>query len=112
MVSNEWAFLAKAKHANGQEWLPLFGKVARLVVTIPHSNAGEERIFSMIRKNRSESRLWPNAETTLASITMTKLAITQGTVLKFEPTKELLLKAKTATIRYNRKRRNDSQMLF
>ena len=42
-----------------------------------------------------------HAETTLASIIMTKLAMTQGTILKFETTKELLLKAKTARIRYN-----------
>ena len=103
-----WAFLARAKHADGQEWFSLLSKVARLVATIPHSNAGEERTFSMIRKNRSESRPWLNAETTVASIIITKLAMTQGTVLKFEPTKELLLKAKTATARYNRKRRNDS----
>ena len=95
-----WVFLARAKHADGQEWFPLLSKVARLVATIPHSNAGEERVFSMIRKNRSESRPWLNAETTLASIIMTKLAMTQGTVLKFEPTKELLLKVKTATARY------------
>ena len=36
-LDSEWAFLARAKHADGQEWLPLLSKVVRLVATIPHS---------------------------------------------------------------------------
>ena len=33
-----------------QEKLPNLSKVALAVLTIPHRNAGEERVFSMIRK--------------------------------------------------------------
>lgn len=30
--------------------------VAELVLVLPHSNAGEERLFSMVRKNKTDSR--------------------------------------------------------
>lgn len=64
-LDSVWACLARAKHTDGQDLFSLLGKVARLVITIPHSDAGEERLFSIIQKNRSESRQWLNAETTL-----------------------------------------------
>ena len=39
-----------------QEKLPNLSRVALAVLTIPHSNAGEERVFSMIRKNKTDFR--------------------------------------------------------
>jgi len=33
----------------------LLFKVAEVVMTIPHSNAGKERIFSLINKNKTPS---------------------------------------------------------
>ena len=40
---------------NSFEYDLLF-QVAEEVMTIPHSNAGEERIFSLISKNKTSSR--------------------------------------------------------
>ena len=37
-----------------QEKLPNLSKVALAVLTIPHSNAREERVFSMISKNKTD----------------------------------------------------------
>ena len=37
-------------------------KVAELVVVLPYSNAGEERLFSMVRKNKTDSRSSPKLE--------------------------------------------------
>ena len=34
-------------------WLPRLPKIAKLVLTIPYFNAAEERVFSMIQKNKT-----------------------------------------------------------
>ena len=67
-----WYFLAGTKHADGREWFPRLSKVAEIVLSIPHSNAGEERIFSMVRKNKTDLRSSPNPDVTLASLIITK----------------------------------------
>ena len=37
--------------------LPLLSKIALWVSVVPHNNAGEEKIFSMVRKNKTNFRL-------------------------------------------------------
>ena len=53
-VDTLWGYLRnlKAPGANVLEFDLLF-QVAEAVMTIPHSNAGEERIFSLINKNKT-----------------------------------------------------------
>ena len=36
--------------------MPLLGKIASSILTIPHNNAAEERVFSKIKKNKNELR--------------------------------------------------------
>ena len=52
-----WGYLKSMKKpgTNVLEFENLF-KIANAVLTIPHSNAGEERIFSLINKNKTPSR--------------------------------------------------------
>jgi len=52
-----WGILRGAKKpgTNSFEFDLLF-KVAEAIMTIPHSNAGEERIFSLINKIKTSSR--------------------------------------------------------
>ncbi|CAB4036850.1 PREDICTED: uncharacterized protein LOC107326933 [Paramuricea clavata] len=52
-----WGYLKGVKKpgTNSLEFDLLF-RVAEVVMTIPHSNAGEERIFSLINKNKTPSR--------------------------------------------------------
>ena len=74
----------------------LLFRVAETVLTIPHSNAGEERIFSYVTKNKTPSRSSLQLDGTLSSILTTKTD-----PLNWKPTTEIIEKAKKATREYN-----------
>lgn len=95
-----WGYLRGVRKpgCNELEFNLLF-KVAEVVLTIPHSNAGEERIFSFINKNKTPSRSSLDIKGTLSSLTVVKTHIENPLVWK--PTEELLQKAKKATKTYN-----------
>ena len=78
-------------------------KVAELVLVFPHSNAGEERIFSMVRKNKTDSRSSMKLDGTLSSILSMKLHYpeTRTPCHKWVPEEELLKNSKKATKAYN-----------
>ena len=44
-----WGHIATIKNVDGSHSFELLSKVAKLVLVIPHSNAGEERVFNLIR---------------------------------------------------------------
>ena len=70
--------------------------------TNSNSNATEEHVFSMVRKNKTPFRSNSDLDKTLGSIITTKMALPQDTpVNKFEPPKELLVSAKKETRQYN-----------
>ena len=46
-----WHYLSNLKAVDGKNRFSRISRVAKLVLVIPHSNAEEERIFSMVRKN-------------------------------------------------------------
>ena len=71
-----WGFLRGVKKpgTNSFEFDLLF-KVAEVVMTIPHSNAGEERIFSLINKNKTPSRSSLKLDGTLSSLITVKTHI-------------------------------------
>lgn len=80
-------------------------KIATLVLTIPHSNAGEERVFSVIRKIKRDDRGKLRLEGTLSSLVTVKLNLPESKTqpcYSFQPPKELLQKAKSATSYYNK----------
>ena len=54
-----WAYLSRRKSPDGCSLrFPNLAKIAQLILVLPHSNAGEERIFSMVRLNKTyRSRL-------------------------------------------------------
>ena len=74
-------------------------RVAEVVMTIPHSNAGEERIFSLINKNKTPSRSSLQLNGTLSSLIVIKTHIDNP--LKWEPSNAVIEKAKHATRTYN-----------
>lgn len=47
-----WHYLSTLKSGDGRFRFKRLSEVAMLVLTIPHSNADEERVFSMVRKNK------------------------------------------------------------
>ena len=76
-------------------------KVAGLVLVLPHSNAGEERLFK--GKNKTESRASMKLKGTLSSLLAIKLQYPEQTVPchMWSPTKELLDSSKKAATAYN-----------
>ena len=50
-------------------------KVAELVLVLPHSNAMEEWLFSMVHKNRTDSRSSLRLDGTLSNLLAMKVAI-------------------------------------
>ena len=78
-----------------------FTRLSMLILVIPHSNAEEEHVFSMVCKNKTAFRanLYPKGM--LSSIFTIKLANSQPAHC-YEPTNTVLKKAKSATYEYNR----------
>ena len=54
-------------------------KVAEAVLVIPHSNAEEERLFSIVRKNKTDSRSSLSLDGTLSNILAMKLQYPEST---------------------------------
>ncbi len=97
-IDDLWGYLKDVKKpgTNLFEFDLLF-KVAEIILTIPHSNASEERVFSLITKNKTPSRDSLKLDGTLSSLMIVKTHI--DTPLEWKPTLE---KAKKATAIYNK----------
>ena len=76
-----------------------------LVLLIPHSNAQEEHIFSMVCKNKTAFQPNLNPKGTLSSSLTIKLA-NDVPANQIEPTKDLLKTPKSATWNYNKEHSN------
>ena len=97
-----WHYLSSLKTADNSFRFPRLTRVAKQVLTIPHSNAQKERLFSMVRKNKTAFRPSLDPKGTQSSILAIKLAAREPAHC-FEPTKEeVLSKAKAATWEYNK----------
>ena len=84
-------------------------EVAGIVLTIPHSNVGVERVFSLVNKNKNESsdRNRLDIEESLSLILTVKLERPESKEKCYlrKLDKELLRNAKKATIKANIKDR-------
>ena len=96
-----WHYLANLKAVDGSYRFRRISKVAKLVLIIPHSTAEEERIFSMVRKNKTsfQPNLDPNG--TLSSILTIKLA-NDKPAHAFQPPSTMVKKGRSATWDYNK----------
>ena len=102
-----WDHLSKVKDVSGNLKFPILSKVAKLVLTIPHSNADAERVFSMIGKNKIKSRADLALEGSLSSITTCKVnQFFEVPCYDFRPSKSMLTNAKKATWNYNKAHKN------
>ena len=99
-VDHLWGYLrvVKTPGTNSLKFDLLF-RVAEAVMTIPHSNAGEERIFSLIQKNKTPGRDSLQLDGTLSSLMLVKTHIDD--VINWKPDDSLLDAAKKATRTYN-----------
>lgn len=97
-----WGFLSTLKTGDGCTLkFPHLSRLAKLVLTLPHSNAGEERVFSMIKLNKTPYRSSLGIDGTLSSILTVKLHNTEP-CYEFEPSAQMLNKSKKATWEYNK----------
>ena len=84
----------------------LLFQVARFILITLHSNAGIERVYSLVNKNKKEGseRNRLDIDGTLSSILAAKLAISDtkdNPCYKFKPDDKLIGAAKKATKAYN-----------
>ena len=63
-----WHRLEHLRDVNGKLKFGLLANVAKLVLILPHSNADEEQVFSMVRKNKTAFCANLSLDTTLPSI--------------------------------------------
>ena len=84
-----WSYLKNIKLPGSNECeFDLLFKVADVVMTIPHSNAGEERIFSLINKNKTPSQSSLSLDGTLSSLITVKTHIEHP--LEWKPSARVL----------------------
>ena len=96
-----WAYLSSAKSPDGMFRFSRLAAVAKLVLVLPHSNAEEERVFSMVRKNKTPFRPNLKIDGTLQNILTVKLANSEP-CHEYDPSKSILKSAKKATMSYNK----------
>uniref|UniRef100_A0A1X7UW26 HAT C-terminal dimerisation domain-containing protein n=1 Tax=Amphimedon queenslandica TaxID=400682 RepID=A0A1X7UW26_AMPQE len=94
-----WSHISTMRSSDGSFLYGRLAKVSLLVLVIPHSNA--EEVFSLITKNKTGFRPSLKLDGTLSSIIQVKLANPEP-CHRYEPTKEFIGKAKTATMTYNK----------
>uniref|UniRef100_H3AUL5 HAT C-terminal dimerisation domain-containing protein n=1 Tax=Latimeria chalumnae TaxID=7897 RepID=H3AUL5_LATCH len=99
-----WDISGQMKATNDILCFPLLFEVAKFVLLLPHSNASEERIFSIIQKNRTNFRPNLSLDKALPSILTCKINhLYHIPCHKFKPSNDLLCRVKAATNEYNTK---------
>jgi len=96
-----WHYIASMRCADGNLKFGRLSKIAKLVLCIAHSNAGEERVFSMIRKNKTPFRPNLALDKTLPSLLTVKLA-TEEPCHKYSPPPSIVERAGKVTWEYNK----------
>jgi hypothetical protein len=78
-------------------------RLAQLILTLPHSNADEERVFSRIGKNKTKFRASLSPDRTLPSIiTFQMNRSTSEPCFKYEPSRDVCKAAEHVTWQYNK----------
>ena len=70
-----WNRIGEVTSADGtKQFKPLF-PIAKLTLSLPHSNTEEERLFSMIKRNKTAFRPNLDSQEALESVLTLKLAL-------------------------------------
>lgn len=96
-MDKKWAILGKQKAVDGSFKYNKIANIMLSILTIPHSNAECERIFSTVRKTRTDFRSSLSNEN-LENILIAKTKI--GPCYQQNFCKEFLVKAKSATYKH------------
>ena len=100
-----WGYISQMKDCIGKHIFDIFFDIVKLVLVLRHSNASKERVFSIVRENKTIFRATMGFNT-LGFILTVKLANPNAT--KFKPDKALLKSAKSATWEYNKRHSSTS----
>ena len=106
-VDKKWDLISRITDGSGCKKYPLLSRVAKAVLVIPHSNAACERVFSIVRKNKTDFRSSMSTKTLQALLTE-KIANSGVPCYQREFSKGLLKKVKQAT--YHSLRERDLQI--
>ena len=98
-------YISQMKDCIGKHIFDIFFDIVKLVLVLRHSNASKERVFSIVRENKTIFRATMGFNT-LGFILTVKLANPNAT--KFKPDKALLKSAKSATWEYNKRHSSTS----
>ena len=81
----------------------LLPRIASIVLVIPHSNADHERLFSIVRKSKIDSRSSLKLDGTLSSILSMKTHYLEATIpcYRWKPDAALLEKLQSTARAYN-----------
>ena len=100
-----WCYLSSLKGSDGQPSFSRLSKIAKLALVLPHSNAGEERIFSIIRKNKTPFRPNLGIDKTLPSLVTVKFAEELVTYMSHQ---HVIEKAGKVTWQYSKEHRTNN----
>ena len=79
-----WYYLSQIKTVGTSlshcKFLP---RIASIVLVIPHRNADQERLFSLVRKNKADSRSSLKLDETLSSIHSMKTHYPEATIPRY-----------------------------
>ncbi|XP_077423442.1 zinc finger protein 862-like isoform X2 [Vanacampus margaritifer] len=96
-----WPHVFKMKTGLGLDRFPLMRKMYLILLSLPHSNADSERVFSHVRKIHTEYRKTMGTDT-LTSLLQMKLNC-DNCSSQVRPSLEQIKSAKSCTLAYNRK---------
>ena len=92
-----YLYMMKIPGTNKSKFENLF-KLAKVVLSVVHSNAEEESLLSRVRKNLTSQRASPQLDGTLSSIISFQVNRPQGQpCYKYKPSSKVIDKAKKVT---------------
>ena len=95
-----WSAMASLKTVAGHYKYSTISKLMKTYLLLPHSNADSERVFSMVNNIYTEHRA-DLVQDTVAGVLSVKVN-SRVDPQRFEPSRNELGKAKSATMEYNR----------
>ena len=106
-----WNRIGEMTSADGTKRFKRLFPIAIIILSLPHSNAEEERLFSMVKGNKTAFCPNLDPQETLGSILTLKLALKVEKIHKMDIPKDILTRAKKATWEYNKAHSSINQEL-
>ena len=97
-----WNRIGGMTSANGAKRFKRLLPIVKLILSLPHSNAEEEHLFAMVKRNKTAFRPNLDRQETLGSILTVKLALKGEKIHKVDIPNDILTRTKKATWEYNK----------